>query len=275
MRMIILSCVRNEADIIEAFVRHHARIAERMIIVCHRCTDGTETILHSLQEAGLPLDIRSADAAHHAQASILSDILGEIRHTGNLPDILLPLDADEFLHPIDHAQCVFSCTPTDRLTLLPWRTYVPTDGTDPHPLRRIHMRRTEEGHTYYKAAIPGAMLGAAAMMLDPGNHGACDARTGAPFPSYKTSTLHLAHFPVRGAEHIRAKVLRGSHAVSLNAHRGPREAFHWFALAQRLAKGHPLSMEDVTHIALRYALPDDVPTPALTDDPLYPAGDMP
>lgn len=49
-----VSLVRNEADIIEAFVRHHIRWVGRMLIILHRpdvqklIADNTEQILQEL-----------------------------------------------------------------------------------------------------------------------------------------------------------------------------------------------------------------------------------
>ena len=58
MKSIAISRVRNEFDIIEAFVRHHAHHFEKLIILDDGSTDGTYEVLLSLQTAGLPLVLR-------------------------------------------------------------------------------------------------------------------------------------------------------------------------------------------------------------------------
>src|SRR5690349_15127087 len=56
MRLSTITWARNEADIIETFVRHHAALADRMIIIDNAGTDETSRILRSLAAEGLPLE---------------------------------------------------------------------------------------------------------------------------------------------------------------------------------------------------------------------------
>lgn len=55
MKIVAVSMARNEADIIEAFVRYHCRIFDAIVIVDHASIDGTSEILDALRSEGLPL----------------------------------------------------------------------------------------------------------------------------------------------------------------------------------------------------------------------------
>jgi len=57
MRLIGVAMVRNEADIVEAFVRHNLTVLDAMVVVDHGSLDGTEEILALLQREGLPLRV--------------------------------------------------------------------------------------------------------------------------------------------------------------------------------------------------------------------------
>ena len=57
MRLVGVSMVRNEADIIEAFVRHNAAVLDALVVVDHGSVDGTREILFALRDEGLPLAI--------------------------------------------------------------------------------------------------------------------------------------------------------------------------------------------------------------------------
>ena len=57
MRLIGVAMVRNEADIIEAFVRHNLTILDALVVVDHASLDGTSEILTLLQREGLPLRV--------------------------------------------------------------------------------------------------------------------------------------------------------------------------------------------------------------------------
>ena len=54
MRIVAISTVRDEEDIIEAFVRHMLAFAERLIILDNGSTDSTPDILRAMQDEGLP-----------------------------------------------------------------------------------------------------------------------------------------------------------------------------------------------------------------------------
>ena len=51
----IVSMVRNEADVIESFVRHNLQVADVLYCIDHASTDGTSDILANLQREGLSL----------------------------------------------------------------------------------------------------------------------------------------------------------------------------------------------------------------------------
>ena len=55
MRIVGVAMVRNEADIVEAFVRHNLTQVDALTVVDHGSTDGTSEILAALVAEGLPL----------------------------------------------------------------------------------------------------------------------------------------------------------------------------------------------------------------------------
>jgi hypothetical protein len=57
MRLFGMAMLRNEADIVEAFVRHNLTILDGIAIVDHASFDGTTEILARLRSEGLPLRI--------------------------------------------------------------------------------------------------------------------------------------------------------------------------------------------------------------------------
>ena len=96
MRVTAISMVRNEADVIEAFVRHHAEIVDELVVVDHRSVDGTDEMLRALAEEGLPLRVRSEDSPVQRQNVVMTGLMREAAADGGA-DWVLPLDADEFL----------------------------------------------------------------------------------------------------------------------------------------------------------------------------------
>ena len=65
MRLLGVAMVRDEADVIEAFVRHNLNFLDGLAIIDHCSVDGTAEILKKLQSEGLPLRIvRNPDPAY-------------------------------------------------------------------------------------------------------------------------------------------------------------------------------------------------------------------
>ena len=60
MRLLGVAMVRDEADVIEAFVRHTLSVLDGLAIVDHGSLDGTSDILASLAAEGLPLFVTKA-----------------------------------------------------------------------------------------------------------------------------------------------------------------------------------------------------------------------
>ncbi len=100
MRIVTITWLRNEGDIVEAFVRHHSRFAHRMILVDNGSKDSTLAIIRSLQAEGLPIDLEQDSSMTHTQSEAMTAAMRRAVHTYN-PDWILPLDADEFFVAAD------------------------------------------------------------------------------------------------------------------------------------------------------------------------------
>lgn len=96
--IVAVSMVKNEMDIIESFVRHTLTFADRMIIADHQSTDRTRDILGQLQAEGLPIVIETIYTARYAQAEVTTRLMHEAADVYDA-DLILPLDADEFIVP--------------------------------------------------------------------------------------------------------------------------------------------------------------------------------
>ena len=71
-----ISMVRNEADIIESFVRHTLTFADRLFIGDHNSTDNTVKIIERLKSEGLPISvINLPDIIGHEQAEITTMLM--------------------------------------------------------------------------------------------------------------------------------------------------------------------------------------------------------
>ena len=89
-----VSMVKNEIDIVESFVRHTCKFADKMYICDHKSTDGTRKLIEALAEE-LPIEVSTYDKDEKNQAGVTNNLIS--RALDEKFDIILPLDADEFV----------------------------------------------------------------------------------------------------------------------------------------------------------------------------------
>jgi len=198
MRLVAVSVVKNEADVIEAFVRHTRAWVDEHLIFDHDSTDGTRQILFDLVREGLPVRLFTGSAIANLQQS-RSNHLASLGFAKYGADWVLPLDADEFLMAQDRAALEFALAngPADRPVSLPLRNYSPTttdDSTEVNPALRIRHRQPGHGTTN-KVFIPRALGTRPDIIAGKGNHALYQdshAVSSQPLPN-----VSLAHFALR------------------------------------------------------------------------------
>jgi Glycosyl transferase family 2 len=88
--------VRNEADIIESFVRYNLQFLDEMIIVLHSPLDDTPQIVTQLKAEGLPLVIERNHELGFSKAEWMNKVARDVL-SARRADFLFMLDADEFI----------------------------------------------------------------------------------------------------------------------------------------------------------------------------------
>lgn len=264
-----LAVVKNEADIIEAMVRHNFGFLDRLHIVDNDSADATPDILTALAtEFPDRLTWETDRRTGHMQTAIVNATLAPLLARTGAEQIVL-LDADEFLRA-DPAVFRETLLATRRPVLLPWVTYVPTAGDDAsvlNPSERITHRRRRERQQFYKVTVPAHLVGKARVM--PGNH---SLRRANEDKATEIPGLTLAHFPVRSTEQLTSKVLIGAWNMRLRAKWGQKEAGHWQTLAERVLAGAILTDDDLQAVAMGYSSRH---SSGIQSDPLVPPGTTP
>lgn len=267
MKSVCISVVRNEADIIECFVRHTVQVFDYLIVVNHRSLDGTGEILRALAKEGLPLEVRYDDTVYHVQPETMTKLAHEV-YDAYKPDFLMALDADEFLIldvPFD--KLIFNSETLFALLF----NFVPTreDPADENPLKRIQYRSKYVNSNQHKVLVPGRVLSDPMTYYPPGCHemyyGTKDA-----VPYKVCSKMRIAHFPVRSEEQIMKKAFvfwLSKLASPLSSH-WKTTSHHWKVFYERLKKGERLSFEELQRFANGYTADNLEPEMVLIKDPV-------
>ena len=284
MKIIGVSMVSNEADVIEAFVRHNLRLLDALVVLDHGSIDATPGILTSLaQEREVALVVLSdADRAFRQGERIT--MLAR-RYLQELDAAwCFALDADEFIACASRAalEAALARVPDGVHGLVSLRNYVVTgaDDREPHVLRRVTRRLREERSAQRKVVIRRGFETLPAGQVSYGNHAALQVLEGraVPLPHVPLEGVTLAHFPVRSPEQVAQKALLGWLGTRLTrperfARPGQTTpASHWKALFERITRGEAVDGSFVREAVAAYvggpvedadlvedALPDPVP----------------
>uniref|UniRef100_UPI0022EB16A9 glycosyltransferase family 2 protein n=1 Tax=Falsiroseomonas oryzae TaxID=2766473 RepID=UPI0022EB16A9 len=273
MRILCLGMVKNEADIIEAFVRHTAGLVDHVCLLDNGSSDQTREILAGLIGEGLPLTVFDDPVRGYFQAEKMTFLYRRLLPQFR-PDFVLLLDADEFLAVPDRAalEAALASIPAGRYGIARWRNYVPrpedgpAEADPPRQLRFCVDRARDRGKS--KAIIRCDQADPEALWIRQGNH----AITAPDLRAHRLDALELAHYPVRSVEQLKQKLVFGYLAYAERDRIAGREAYggHWTARGKRVMDGAEIGQAELVGMALRYAEVDPA-TPlseALVEAPL-------
>ncbi|NRO89212.1 glycosyltransferase family 2 protein [Lactobacillus helveticus] len=125
MKIISFTMVNNESEIIESFIRYNSNFVDKMVIIDNGCTDNTMEIVHLLQNEGYKIDTYDESLQPYDQFRLDNKYLNIITNKDK-PDILIPLDADEFLTGKDNPRKVIESLTLDQIYYVHWKWYVLT-----------------------------------------------------------------------------------------------------------------------------------------------------
>ena len=258
-----LSVVKNEADIIEAMVRHNLTFVDHMHLIDNGSTDGTTEILGALAAETNSVTFESNPVLGHRQKELVNEFVKH-RAAQYEPDHVVLLDGDELLMG-DAAELRKLCSDVETPVVLNWTTYVATtddDASECNPIKRIRHRRTKERPAFSKITFPAKLFQDATVSA--GMHGLF--RDGQRVNGRTTDAVCIAHFPVRSRQQVMSKSLIGHWNLTLRGVRG-NQGVQWRDLATSILKNGDLSETEFLTVANKYAARRVQP---VVEEPLWP-----
>ncbi|TDT90344.1 MULTISPECIES: glycosyltransferase family 2 protein [Azorhizobium] len=211
MRIASISLVKDEADILEGFVRHNLHFVDRMYIIDDRSTDNTPEILRRLcaeSDAVRVLEDGWTGAFHQARRTTAAMRLIQKHEDW---DIILPLDADEMICASDRA--VFeedlAAIPAGMAGAFAEMRYLAGPNDDmaiADPLTRVRQSLGYNPASVFKSLAPKALLKDATLAFDEGNHSLLSH--GVRVPTHTLPRVPLAHFAIRSVDQIAVKCMK-------------------------------------------------------------------
>lgn len=262
MKIVAVSMIGNEADVVECFVRHTLTLVDRLVLILHRSVDGTADIVRSLKEEGLPVQIESVRFEGFSQGAELSYMAKSLfAHTDSTmrAKYVVPLDADEFLKlpSADYLYRALPAVPVEYFAATRWQNYFPMrveDLVNLHTLRAITHCRQDDTDPCYKVMLNAGFLqdraslfeGSHCVMLDmQGGHNAA--------PCIELKAIRLAHFPVRSPFQMARKAHIGALAKSLKSENAIAGlGTHWQGLLEQVTTHADMTLERLRSVAFHY-----------------------
>jgi glycosyl transferase family 2 len=254
--------VRNEADVIETFVRHNLRTLDGLAIVEHGSFDGTAEILAALAKEGLPLRIYSDREPSFQQSLRMTQVVRQTLRDQQA-DFVFGLDADEFLRVPrrDLLEAVLMDVPPGMHAVGHWYTYVPDSFDDGAPIGPQHLRRRlkierREAQGYHKVIVSRALLDNPNDRVIDGNHmvASPDEAPGRRHARLREDVVIFAHCPVRSRAQLESKVILGYLARQARSGDAIPTSFHWRDLYAELRAGGRFTHDRLTEITCNYGL---------------------
>lgn len=257
MKIVSISMVKNESDIIESFVRYTLNIVDQMIILDNYSTDETPIIINKLIEEGLPIVLINDDDASYTQDIKTTKLLHKAVEEYEA-DIVCLLDVDEFIisNNEENPRKIIESINSSKYYLIKWCTYVPTadDSDDKFIPKRITYLRDETLETFYKVIVPKEIVLKYNVNVSMGNHNLIiNGKNNTKLREYN-SNLNFAHFPLRSKEQCMSKILIGWPNTIARNTENESWATHWELLFNKIKKDNNITSDDLEFFSKNYAL---------------------
>ena len=254
MKIVAVMSMRNEADIIETWVRYYVKVVDHIIITDNLSVDGSGDILRKLIAEGLPISVEVDNRPTHLQGERMQKMMRHAFFEFEADWVLL-LDADEFLIPPAGRTLrdIFSELKKDRLLKVAWTTYIPTesDPDEPNVLKRVSHRLEIEVKRSHKVMVPAKIGKKTKAVIRMGNHGMRMGRQ--KVKSQKApSGMSLAHFPVRSKEQLSTNILVGWIASLARPDYTEGQTYHKKILFDDFFKNEGEAFGDLKETAINY-----------------------
>ena len=203
MKIVAIATARNEADIIEAFVRHTAACCHQVIILDHGSTDETPDILGKLADEGLNLHVVTDPTLGSMQPLHMNRLM-KLAINEHGADWVVSLDTDEFIQgDLAAALARAQAQGEPKCLKIRSRNYFVHPSNDPsviNPVQRLtHWDKNEAVRPVkpsgYKVMVPAGLARLEGAQIEKGNHRFGLDGFEAPFEI--VSEIWLGHFSLR------------------------------------------------------------------------------
>jgi len=238
--------IRNEADIIERFVRHNLKYLDFLVCVNNESQDSTLDILAALKQEGLPMEIFAVAGVAHPQVFAANTVAD---HFKDQCDVLFFLDADEFIIPDSleslRAFC-FELMAQTKVGLIDWALGIPDLSVENSTTLTLDSVLYSE-QTHRKICVPTLFWQHNPQLsVSAGFHGL----VGLSAEQYAIApNIFLLHLPIRSIPQFILKCVQGELALKLNPKRGKMGGYHWRYIYNLYRANQDITIDAIVELA--------------------------
>jgi hypothetical protein len=232
--------IKNEADIIESYVRYHLNIFDGMVLLDNGSTDRTLEILNQLQSEGLPLYLKHDNTLEFVQGEKTTELINSTFEQFD-PDFIFPLDVDEFLVAPNYSgnpRKLVDKLSTGKIYYLERDyTYFPIYINENQLFIPKRLTFASPIKDYWpKVVVSKKIWKTYSPSISGGNHDLIFDKRNVKMEI--SPNLKLRHYPYRSLEHLKSKITVGwmNTLASYNYNEGHN--YHWHALFEELKKNN-------------------------------------
>ena len=241
MRVVLTLLARDEADIVDACVRHHLALGlDHVIATDHRSEDGTTDILESYRRDGTLTLLREPGEILEQAAWVTR--MARLAATEHGADWVVNCDADEFWWPRSGTVHELLGAVPPRLGVVRgmWRHFVPRPGGgDPFERMIVRRRPSADLADPFHAQVKVAHRAVSDVVVSKGNH---DAEGTGLRLVREWFPFEVLHFPIRSREQLERKYRITAEAEGRRD--DPRVARHVRATIERLSADGSAALYD-------------------------------
>lgn len=243
-----LCMIKNEADIIESYLRYHLHIFDGIVMLDNGSTDRTLEIVKRMQKEGCKIVIKHDDALAFTQGDKTTELIGyTFKHFA--PDFIFPLDVDEFLTAPaspDNPRQIIDRLQTGKIYYLERDyTYFPIhiDEKELFIPKRITYASPIKDY-WPKVVVSGEIWETYSPVISGGNHDLLFDKQEVELEIL--APLKIRHFPYRSLEQVKSKIAVGWINTLASYSYNVGHNYHWQALFEKLKHNNfNLSIEDI------------------------------
>lgn len=226
MKIVSVTMVNNESEIIESFIRYHSNIFDNIIIIDNGCTDNTIKIVRLLSlELQCNIIVFDESLESYEQKKIENKYVDYAMNQLQA-DIVIPLDADEFITAEKNPREILEQLNLNKIYNINWKWYVLTGDEDfnenyiPKRLKYRLIKTPWEystGKPVTKVILPSSYYKRNNLRLSMGHHFVTGDKD---FDMEYRNDIKLAHYRIVSPEQVKYKSLcysiRDISTMSLN-----------------------------------------------------------